>query len=57
MTTMLCAAPLYFYPVYMFVTFAKTIFLCTLFGYIHAVIIIPLLLLLFHDSVVDVAGA
>uniref|UniRef100_A0A914RYT6 SSD domain-containing protein n=1 Tax=Parascaris equorum TaxID=6256 RepID=A0A914RYT6_PAREQ len=29
MTTMLCAAPLYFYPVYMFVTFAKTIFLCT----------------------------
>uniref|UniRef100_A0A915BRM1 SSD domain-containing protein n=1 Tax=Parascaris univalens TaxID=6257 RepID=A0A915BRM1_PARUN len=57
MTTMLCAAPLYFYPVYMFVTFAKTIFLCTLFGYIHAVIIIPLLLLLFHDSVVDVASS
>uniref|UniRef100_A0A0M3HXS8 SSD domain-containing protein n=1 Tax=Ascaris lumbricoides TaxID=6252 RepID=A0A0M3HXS8_ASCLU len=47
LTTLLCALPLYFYRVYMYVFFAKTIILSALLGYLHAVFVIPLLVSLF----------
>ncbi|EJW84520.1 hypothetical protein WUBG_04569, partial [Wuchereria bancrofti] len=46
-TTLICVLPLYFYNVYMYVTFAEAIILCAVFGLLHAVVVIPFLLLLF----------
>uniref|UniRef100_A0A915A2W1 SSD domain-containing protein n=1 Tax=Parascaris univalens TaxID=6257 RepID=A0A915A2W1_PARUN len=47
LTTLLCALPLYFYRVYMYVFFAKTIILSAVLGYLHAVFVIPLFVSLF----------
>ncbi|KHN78440.1 Patched domain-containing protein 3 [Toxocara canis] len=52
-TTMACVLPLYFYRVYMYRTFAKTIMLSSLIGFIHTILVIPLLLS-FMDSCSEV---
>ncbi|EFO22873.2 hypothetical protein LOAG_05610 [Loa loa] len=46
-TTFICVLPLYFYNVYMYVTFAETIILCAVLGLLHTVVVIPFLLLFF----------
>uniref|UniRef100_A0A0R3RYR5 SSD domain-containing protein n=1 Tax=Elaeophora elaphi TaxID=1147741 RepID=A0A0R3RYR5_9BILA len=46
-TTFICVLPLYFYNVYMYVTFAKTIILCAVLGLLHTIVVTPFLLLLF----------
>lgn len=46
-TTLICVLPLYSYNVYMYVTFAEAIILCSIFGLLHAVVVIPFLFLFF----------
>ncbi|KHN78463.1 Patched-related protein 9 [Toxocara canis] len=41
-TTVVCVMPLFFYSIYMYVTFTKTIILCSALGFIHAVFVVPL---------------
>uniref|UniRef100_A0A915BRX3 SSD domain-containing protein n=1 Tax=Parascaris univalens TaxID=6257 RepID=A0A915BRX3_PARUN len=42
LTTLVCVIPLFFYSVYMYVTFTKTIILCSVIGLVHAVYVVPL---------------
>lgn len=49
LTTMACVVPLYFYRIYMYVTFAKTVILSAMIGFIHTVFVIPLLLSFLGD--------
>lgn len=41
---MILVLPLYFYSVYMYVTFAKTVLLIALVGLIHTVFVIPFII-------------
>uniref|UniRef100_A0A914RXJ4 SSD domain-containing protein n=1 Tax=Parascaris equorum TaxID=6256 RepID=A0A914RXJ4_PAREQ len=49
LTTMACVVPLYFYRIYMYVTFAKTVILGAMIGFIHTVFVIPFLLSFLDD--------
>lgn len=44
MTTVLLVTPLYFYTVYLYVTFAKTVLLIASIGLIHTVFVVPLII-------------
>ncbi|VDD86610.1 unnamed protein product [Enterobius vermicularis] len=44
LTTVILVLPLYFYSVYMYVTFAKTVLLIALVGLIHTVFVIPFII-------------
>ncbi|VDN03769.1 unnamed protein product [Thelazia callipaeda] len=43
LTTIACVIPLLFHDVYMYVVFAKTVVLCSIFGFLHATFVMPLL--------------
>uniref|UniRef100_A0A1I7X937 SSD domain-containing protein n=1 Tax=Heterorhabditis bacteriophora TaxID=37862 RepID=A0A1I7X937_HETBA len=44
LSTLICMPPLFFVPVYIIVAFAKTVSLVALFGLLHGIVIIPVLL-------------
>ncbi len=43
-STLICVIPLYFYNVYMYLTFVKTILLTIAFGLFHGLVVLPALL-------------
>ncbi|KAL3982322.1 Patched family protein [Acanthocheilonema viteae] len=43
-TTTSCIIPLLFHNVYMYAVFAKTVLLCSIFGFLHAVFVVPFLI-------------
>ncbi|CAG9536920.1 unnamed protein product [Cercopithifilaria johnstoni] len=50
-TTISCIMPLLFHNVYMYAVFAKTVLLCSIFGFLHAVFVIPFLISLMGMAV------
>jgi len=48
-STIITLAPLLFIPSYTFVVFSKVFFLVIIFSYLHAIFVLPVLFIIFHD--------